>query len=601
MLTSVRKIASLLDRRDRRRTMLVFLVSLATALAEVGGVASVMPFIAVLSNPAVVESNQYLAWAYARFGFTDRQQFLFALGLLFFLLLVGSLALRAFGAWVLVRFTQHRSVTWSVRLVRAYLRQPYEWFLNRHSADLASAVLQEVDSVVTGALMPAMSVVAQGLIALLLLGLLIAVNPVVALIAGLGLGLTFGAISGTIQSRLRRLGGERRKANKARFHALQEAFSGVKDIKVGGLEEVATVRFATPARTRSAKLIEIGLLTQLPGYAMQATMFGGMILMLLYLLRVHGSFQEALPIISVYALAGYRLMPAAQRIFEELGKMQSSEASLDRLAADFATLERSAQAVGAEEAQSDRLRLRHTLTLHDVHYTYPRSERPALHGITMEIPVAHSIGIVGSTGSGKTTTVDLILGLLRPHAGVLDVDGVPVTDEAVRSWQRNIGYVSQSIFLTDDTVAANIAFGVKAAKVDFGAVERAARIANLHEFVVGSLPDGYATKVGERGVRLSGGQRQRIGIARALYHDPDVLVLDEATSALDSSTERAVMEAMRQLCGQKTVIIIAHRLSTVRHCDRIYMLEQGRIASEGTYDELLASNDRFRQLAAVAS
>ena len=233
-----------------------------------------------------------------------------------------------------------------------------------------------------------------------------------------------------------------------------------------------------------------------------------------------------------------------------------------------------------------------------MHYRYPAAERPALEGVDMTIPVRSSVGIVGGTGAGKTTVVDVILGLLRPERGALEVDGTPVADADLRAWQNSIGYVPQQIFLTDDTVRANIAFGLDPGEVDAAAVERAARVAELHDFVMRELPQGYDTAIGERGVRLSGGQRQRIGIARALYHDPDVLILDEATSALDNLTERAVMAAVQNLGRAKTVIMIAHRLSTVRNCDVIFMMERGRVVAQGSYDELLARNRSFQAMVA---
>jgi ABC-type multidrug transport system fused ATPase/permease subunit len=208
------------------------------------------------------------------------------------------------------------------------------------------------------------------------------------------------------------------------------------------------------------------------------------------------------------------------------------------------------------------------------------------------------VAFVGPTGSGKTTIVDLIMGLLEPQAGIIRVDGVPIKDGSLRKWQRSIGYVPQQIFLSDDTVAANIALGVAPADIDIIAVQRAAKIANLHDFVISKMPNGYASTVGERGVRLSGGQRQRIGIARALYHNPQVLVLDEATSALDSITEQVVMDAINNLGHQITIILIAHRLSTVRECDRIYLLRHGEIAAFGTYEELEHDNEIFRSMTA---
>ena len=232
-----------------------------------------------------------------------------------------------------------------------------------------------------------------------------------------------------------------------------------------------------------------------------------------------------------------------------------------------------------------------------MHFTYPEAERPALQGLSLLVPARTTVGIVGGTGAGKTTAVDIMLGLLDPTQGRLLVDGVPITRDNRRDWQRSIGYVPQQIFLTDASVAANIAFGLPPAAIDQAAVERAARTAELHDFVIGELPEGYATLVGERGVRLSGGQRQRIGIARALYHDPDVLILDEATSALDNLTEKAVMDAVHNLGHAKTIVMIAHRLTTVRDCDIIFMLEQGRVVASGSYDELIAHSRQFRALA----
>ena len=277
--------------------------------------------------------------------------------------------------------------------------------------------------------------------------------------------------------------------------------------------------------------------------------------------------------------------------------MRFSKPTLDRLYADMKAAEANMRTLPPREKDAPALRLTERLELDDVRYSYPLAERPALDGLSLAIPARSTVGIVGGTGAGKTTAIDIVLGLLTPDAGRLLVDGMPIVAENVRAWQRSIGYVPQQIFLTDDTVSANIAFGLDAADIDQAAVERAARIAEIHDFVLREMPQGYATPVGERGVRLSGGQRQRIGIARALYHDPDVLILDEATSALDNLTEKAVMDAVHNLGHAKTIIMIAHRLSTVRACDTIFMLEHGRVVAEGSYDDLIETNRQFRALA----
>ena len=596
MLDIYRKVFSLLDDHERRRAFLVFLVMLVIGVSEVAGVASIMPFIAVLANPDVVLSNGYLARVYAVVGFQSKDNFVSALGAAFFLVLVGTLALRALGTWTQLRFTQNRSQAWSGRLIATYLHQPYEWYLNRHSADLTSSILGEVDAVVNSALTPAMQAIAQCLVALMLLVMLVVVDPLLALAIGTVLGGGYGAISVVMRTRLRTLGEERRLANRARYRVVQETFGGIKDVKIGGLEVRALERFQVPSRVRSQRQISMGLMSTLPSLAMQALLFGGMLLMLLYLRRSYGDFDQALPVISLYAFGAYRLMPAVQRIFEEAGKLRGSETALDSLAEDLASLE-GPSANTAPARPVVRVPLRQALEVRDASYQYPAGTRLALNAVSLQIPAFHSIGLVGATGSGKTTLVDVLLGLLRPSAGALVVDGVPLDDSQIRGWQRSLGYVPQQIFLADDSIAGNIAFGTPTHRIDQAAVERAARIANLHDFVVGDLPEGYATHVGERGVRLSGGQRQRIGIARALYHDPDVLILDEATSALDNLTEHAVMEAVRNLARKKTIIMIAHRLSTVRHCDCIFMLERGRVVGSGTFDALIADNQEFRQLA----
>lgn len=603
MLTIYRKVYSLLDARERRRALLVLMLMLLIALSEMVGVASLMPFIAVLANPSVIQTNKYLAWAYETGGFGSQQSFMFALGCAFFGFLVGSLVLKALGMWGQLRFSQNRSLTWTDRLIAAYLRQPYHWFLSRHSSDLATSILAEVDTVVNTALVPAMQAISQSLVALLLLSLLIAVDPMLAGIVAVVMGGGYAAIAMVLLNRMRTLGEERRKANRARFHIVHEAFGGIKDIKIGGLEERMLARFRIPSLLRSERIISATVVSQLPSYFMQGLLFGGMLLVLLYLIAARGSFTDALPVISLYALAGYKLMPAVQQVFEQVNKLRTSETALDALVDDLEVLEKSSVMHPPRrrgDPPSPRLALKDALVLDDIHFQYPGADRAALQGVSLTLPAFHSIGLVGSTGSGKTTLVDVILGLLEPASGSLSVDGTRVSPANVRAWQRSLGYVPQHIFLADETVASNIAFGLPEGQIDMDAVERASRIANLHDFVVGEMPDGYATRVGERGVRLSGGQRQRIGIARALYHDPDVLIMDEATSALDNLTEHAVMEAVRNLARRKTIIMIAHRLSTVRHCDAIYMLEHGKLVGSGTYDELRQSNERFRLLSETA-
>lgn len=599
MLDTYRKLFAILDFRERVLTFLILLLALTVALVEMLGVTSIMPFMAVLANPGVVETNRVLSEVYRRLDFGSAEEFLFFLGVVFLALIVSSLALRAVGYWAQLRFAHLRNHAWGTRLIEGYLSQPYEWFFSQHSGSLGATVLQEVSKAVHGVLFPALQIISHSLIAVCLLGLMIAVDPVLALSIALALAVAYGSLFWITRRILRSMGEERWWANSQRFKIAQEAFGGIKEVKVAGLEAEFTERFCRPSLLVARREVKAKMVSELPRFAMEALVFGGIMAVLLYFLgRGGGGIQEALPVFSLYALAGYRLMPSLQAIYAAVSELRFNASVLDNMHRDFqlcaSVQERVRPSVVAP------LGLRQALTLVDIGYRYPAAERPALTAVNLEIPACSTIGIVGPTGCGKTTLVDVILGLLQPDNGQIIVDGQVITPQLRRAWQRSIGYVPQHIFLVDDTIERNIAFGIASEQIDRDAVERAARVANLHEFITRELPDGYQSLVGERGIRLSGGQRQRIGIARAVYRNPDVLIMDEATSALDNVTEQAVMNAVRTLGGQKTIILIAHRLSTVRECNQIVFLEQGRIIAQGTYEELLARNARFQLLAGAA-
>ncbi|ULX57903.1 ABC transporter ATP-binding protein [Ectothiorhodosinus mongolicus] len=570
---------------------------LTMALLDMIGVASIMPFMAVLANPEIIQTNAMLNAVYQaashHLGINTTEQFLFALGMLVFVLLVVSLAFKALTTYAKLRFVQMRNYSISMRLVEGYLHQPYSWFLSRHSADLGKSILSEVGQVISGGMTPMMNLIAHGAIAIALLTLLILIDPKLALIVGLTLATAYALIFKATRGLLGRIGKERVKANQRRFTAVSEAFGASKEVKVGGLEQAYIKRFAGPAQTFARHQATAQVISQLPRFALEAIAFGGMLLVVLYLMAQSGSFASALPIIALYAFAGYRLMPALQQIYGAVTQLRFAGPALDALHADLMSL----QPAYANPSQ-DAIALKEAITLNQIQFCYPNAPQPALKNLSLTIPAKSTVGLVGATGSGKTTTVDLILGLLEAQEGTLAVDGQAITEHNRRAWQRAIGYVPQQIYLADDTVAANIAFGLQEKDIDQAAVERAAKIANLHEFVANELPQQYQTTVGERGVRLSGGQRQRIGIARALYDNPQVLILDEATSALDNLTEQAVMEAVHNLGHEITIILIAHRLSTVKSCDTIFLLEKGELKAQGAFDELTHTNARFRAMAA---
>ena len=436
-----------------------------------------------------------------------------------------------------------------------------------------------------------LNLIRQSVVTFAILMILILVNPKLTFVVGLTLGIVYGLIYIFIRNFSHKIGQKRLEANKWIFTAISEAFGASKEIKVSGLEQEYIKRFSKPAKTLAQIQAMAGVISQSPRFALEAIAFGGMLLVVLYLMAQSTNFVDAVPIIALYAFAGYRLIPALQQIYTSLITLRIVGPALDALHKDLKNMQ-----LPLPQVDQRVLTLNKNISLKNIYYHYPNTSRTALKDIHFNIPTNKTVGIVGATGSGKTTTVDIILGLLEPQQGTLEVDGKVINKQKLKAWQRSIGYVPQHIFLSDDSVAANIAFGIEHEQIDYKAVESAAKIAILHEFVTSELPQKYQTTIGERGVRLSGGQRQRIGIARALYRNPQVLILDEATSALDNNTEKQLMNEIKKLDKSITIVMIAHRLSTLKECSSIILLEKGRLKGQGKFEELAKINENFKSM-----
>tara|TARA_A100001015_G_C15006666_1_gene721023 strand:+ start:217 stop:1980 length:1764 start_codon:yes stop_codon:yes gene_type:complete len=584
-MQTFKKLLFLLTPHERKRAGLLLIMILIMAVLDMIGVASIVPFVAVLANPGVIETNFILNSMFETskiFGVENDQQFLLILGLLVFLLLVFSITFKAITTYIQVRFIQMRQYTISKRLIEGYLRQPYSWFLNRHSADLGKTILSEVGTIIGIGFNPLIEIITKSFVSISLITILIIADPKLAIIISLSLGGAYMFFFYFIRKYLNRIGDERFKSNKLRFTTISEAFGATKEVKVGGLEQTYVKLFSKAAKNYALTQASSDVISQLPRFILEIIAFGGILLIILYMKSQTGNFNNVLPIISLYVFAGYRLMPALQSIYASCTQLVFLGPSLNKLNDDLRNLK-----LFNENQDQGILSLNNAITLRNVYYNYPNTTRTALKDVSFDIPAKTTVGLVGATGSGKTTTVDIILGLLEPQKGTLEIDGKVIKSHNSRSWQKSIGYVPQHIFLADDTVAANIAFGVDTKDINQDVVEKVAKIANLHNFVIEELNDQYQTTIGERGVRLSGGQRQRIGIARALYHNPQILILDEATSALDNQTEQAVMEAVNNLSKNVTIILIAHRLNTVKNCDIIYKLDKGRLIGKKTFDEII--------------
>ena len=584
-----RSILLLLDPVERRRFHLLIGVSVLMALMDVLGVAAIMPLLAVIADPSLIARNDTLAAIHCALGAREVGVFLVQLSLLVFTLVVIGILCRAGAHYMLTRYSRMRAYSIGRRLFRCYLARDYAWYLSRNTADLARTVLDEVREVVNGPVSSAMSLVANTVVTALLVGLLLIVEPVAALTAASLLAGCYGAVFLFARRRAVQLGEHWQAHNRERHHIMQEALSGIREVKLFDLEERYLHRYSKPAREVAHTIARINILTELPRYLLEAVGFGGMLIFLLVLLVRHdGQLSTILPVLGVYAVAGVRLFPLVQQVYASYTVVRSGQPMMAAMAAELVASPVAETQTPAQPVSP----LRHAIELDRVRYWYPGADRPALSCVSLRIECGRTVGLVGVTGSGKSTLVDLLMGLLRPQEGELRVDGRVIDARQAAGWRARVGYVPQSLFLLDGTIADNIAFGHDADEADRARVADAARLAQLDTFLDG-LPAGLDTPVGERGARLSGGQRQRIAIARALYRDPDLLILDEATSALDGATEDAILAAVRGFAAGRTVVMITHRLTTLRHCDAVHVLEDGRIAASGSYARIGATHPAF--------
>jgi len=586
----------LLSPDERRRAAGIMVLMLATAGFELLGVGSVLPFLRMAMEPDIVSENPVLSAAFRMLGFESVRSFIVFAGVAMIAVIFLMNLVAAVATWTETRFVYRVGHSLATRLLACYLARPYAYFLAHNTSELGKHLLTDTTKLVTGVLRPGVILLSRGIIVVAIVLLLVSVQPWITLSTIVVLGGTYAMVYGLIRGRLQRIGRKGVDANRSRYKTTAETFGGVKEIKALGRESYFLQQFDKASWRYANFHAASRVYPQVPRYLIQAVAFGGFMLAFIVLIVSGRDLNQFVPVIGFFVFAGLRLLPAFQQILASLADFRFHEHLLLKIHADLLQWEEGVTVDRPNDTES-ALSFERDLKLEDVCFRYPESDRDVLHGLTLQVSKNSSAALVGTTGAGKTTIADIILGLLIPQGGYLAVDGVPITPGNAVRWRRQIGYVPQDIYLLDDTVVRNIAFGVDKSQVDRESVERAARTAQVHDFIVNELPQAYETVIGERGVRLSGGQRQRLGIARALYHDPAVLILDEATSDIDNVTENNIAEAIQDLAGRKTLIIIAHRLATIRRCDQILLLEAGAIVARGTYDELVATSEGFQRLA----
>jgi ABC-type bacteriocin/lantibiotic exporter with double-glycine peptidase domain len=584
---------------EKRALSFVVVGITVSALLDVAGIASVVPFLALIANPNAVSTMKGVAGFLKFIGVSGQSETIVVVGLASLLVIVAASALNAWVTWGQVRLTNMVGFTMSRRLLHAYLSQPLLLLTNRNTAELGKNILSEVDRGVSGAMTPALTLVSRSAAAVFICIFLLFVEPVLALVLALIFGGVYGLIFLRVRRLLSRMGASAVEDNNQRFRIVAETFGALRELRLYGRLAAFVRRFDEPAR-RYARVTATSLLIgQIPKFVLEPLAFAAIVLTVLYTMRSGADLATVFPLIGLFAFAGYRLMPAFQNIFVSFSALRFYLPSL-RVILDGLTTERAEN--GDVAPTLPKLEFKDGLVFENVSFVYP-DRSCVLEHLNLAIKANTTVGLIGKTGSGKTTLLSLILGLTAPTSGRISVDGNPLGGERLAAWQRGIGYVPQDVYLLDDTVAANIALGVPADEVDNAMVRSAARLANIDRFITESLPQGYATIVGERGSRLSGGQRQRIGIARALYHDPNIVIFDEATSGLDAETESAIMSAIDSLAGHRTLIIVSHRAPTLRRADQVHLLDERHIVASGPLDRFAAlfSSGEIEEIAPARS
>ncbi len=576
-METIRKIFDLLDRQEKIQAGGLMVLFLLLSLTEVAGIASLLPFMSVLANPETIQQNKWLSSVYNFFGFDNPTDFMFLLGLGVFLILVISNVIKAATRWTTLIVTQSWGESLAIRLFEVCLRQPYDFFLKRNSSDLAKNILAEVHAVTSNVILAFLDMVTKIIVSVVILIFLAVMEPGLAIGTAIILGGSYITVFMIFKKSLKAEAHRRSLAQTGKYKVVNEGIQGIKNIKLGGHERLYLNYFSAPAKNFAISSAKSNVMGEIPRFAMEIIAFGGVLLILLYLL-MHSSqsLSQALPIVAVYVFAGYRLLPGLQGIYYGFTKLRFNGPILDTIREELshaATMQQTSPPV------INPLPFIHSIKAENLSFRYENG-REIINEASFEIKAHSMVGIIGKTGAGKTTLVDLILGLLPATSGKILIDGADLTPDNIHEWQKNLSYVSQHIYLCDDTIAANIAFGVSPENIDIERLKYAASQASLSQFIERELAQGYDTIVGENGIRLSGGQRQRIGLARALYLNRPVLVLDEATSALDPHTEEEVMTSIHRLDQKKTILIISHKMDLLSKCDEIFIVENGNVTSQ---------------------
>lgn len=576
-MITTKKLLSIFNKREKRNFLFLFILMVLAAVFETIGIGLIVPFVSIVTDPLKIHEIVVLSKIYEFFQFHSTTVFLIFATICLMLVFVGKNLYLILFYYLQYRFLFNQQVLKSQQLLKVYLTKPYEFHIQRNSSDLLRNVNSEVSRAFNQVIIPGFVVATEILVLVCILTLLFILQPLATLFSLLILGISVSLFLKKFRTKISVLGGIQQNANSQMIKWINQGLGASKEVKVSGKEEFFINAFTEHSKLFANSQCQYQLLYQVPRMFIETIVVATILLMMLLIILRGNDTPTLLSIIALFALAAFRLMPSITRLVSAVTMIKYNYPALEVIYEDLIdkSIVENNSNINIIQQQLNKKEFKHSIKLENIYYRYPNQTTYNISDISLEIPIGKSVAFIGKSGAGKTTIVDLILGLLEPDKGKILVDGKELKEQYTL-WQQKIGYIPQSVNLLDDSIRRNVAFGINNDKINDELVWQALKDAQMKEFVE-NLPDGLDTFVGERGVRLSGGQRQRIGIARALYHDPEIIFLDEATAALDNETEKEIMKAIDGLKGQKTIIIIAHRLSTIENCDIVYELHEGEL------------------------
>ncbi|PAV31537.1 ABC transporter [Virgibacillus profundi] len=587
MQKAIKRLMLLFNKREKKKFLILFFMMIVAAFFETIGIGLIVPFVGIVTNPDIIQEQAILAYLFDLFNFQSTTSFIiFSVVLLLSVFVFKNLYLLLFN-YAQFRVILNQQVKLSSNLFKEYLTKPYTFHLQRNTAELLRNINGEVSKVFQGIIMAGFQLLTEFLVIACIFVLLLVTAPTATIVASILLGGSVFLFFAFLRKKISLLGKEQQKVSGMMIKWVNQGLGASKEVKVSGKESFFINSYTAQSQIKANNSRYMKMLELVPRLFIETLLVSVILITMLIIVLQGTSMTQLISTMALFAMASFRLMPSITRVTALITSIRYNQPALSVVYNDlFMNKDENTKIKSNKDlivVNSGEKTFVDSIILKEVSFRYPNQKDYSLKDISLTIPIGQSVAFIGESGAGKTTLVDIILGLFRPEKGVVLIDGESLHDQKAL-WQQKIGYIPQSIFLSDDTIRSNVAFGINKKDIDDDEVWRALEQAQLKEFVK-ELPDKLETSVGERGVRISGGQRQRIGIARALYHNPEILFMDEATSALDNETEKEIMEAIDGLKGEKTLIIIAHRLSTIENCDIAFRINKGRLAEINYMEE----------------